>query len=86
MGGSFPKIELYGSGEPTFIIKCGDAYYVTQGAAAFENVKTTNDDEREDVAAVANSFQQIRSGTTPCEAVMVPKSYNLASRQATNRK
>lgn len=73
-------------GDPAFIIKCDNAYYVTQFVAAYDMAKANSDTEREDIQGVIDSFNEIKRNAAVCEAVKVPKSLNLLSRQATNRR
>lgn len=80
------RIELGGSNDPTFIINCGDEYYVTQSVATFNPADATTDQERADIASLKAMYEAAKKDGTVCEAVKLPKSNNVMAFQQTSRR
>lgn len=80
------RIELGGSNDPTFIIKCGDEYYVTQSVATFNSADAATDQERKDIANLKAIYEAAKKEGAVCEAVKLPKSNNVMAFQQTSRR
>jgi hypothetical protein len=78
------NITLGGSLEPTFVIKCGDVYYVTQSVAPYDPAKATTQAQREDVERIRKLFDDARKAAADCcDCVKLPPENNVLAFQHT---
>ena len=77
------RVELGGSSDPTFIIKDGETYYVTQSVATYDLAKAQTAQEKTDVENLVRIFEAAKKAGDSVEAVKLPKSNNVMSFQQT---
>ena len=77
------RVQLGGSNDPTFVIKDGETYYVTQSVAAYDLKQAKSDQEKADVEALIRIFEAAKKAGDSVEAVKLPKSNNVMSFQQT---
>ncbi|WBX85441.1 hypothetical protein [Sphingosinicella microcystinivorans] len=77
------RVQLGGSSDPTFVIKDGETYYVTQSVATYDLKQAKSDQEKADVEALIRIFEAAKKAGDSVEAVKLPKSNNVMSFQQT---
>jgi hypothetical protein len=77
------RVQLGGSSEPTFIIKDGETYYVTQSVATYDLAKAKTAQEKSDVENLVRIFEAAKKAGDSVEAVKLPKANNVMSFQQT---
>lgn len=77
------RVQLGGSSDPTFIIKDGETYYVTQSVATYDLAKAQTAQEKTDVENLVRIFEAAKKAGDSVEAVKLPKSNNVMSFQQT---
>jgi|APHig6443718053_1056840.scaffolds.fasta_scaffold352249_2 hypothetical protein len=77
------RVELGGSSDPTFIIKDGETYYVTQSVATYDLAKAKTAQEKSDVENLVRIFEAAKKAGDSVEAVKLPKSNNVMAFQQT---
>ncbi|MBB4632371.1 hypothetical protein [Sphingosinicella soli] len=77
------RVQLGGSSEPTFIIKDGETYYVTQSVATYNPAEATTDQEKSDIKSLIGIFEAAKKAGGSVEAVKLPKANNVMSFQQT---
>lgn len=75
------QVKLSGSNSPTFIIKVGEAYYVTQSVAKYDKAQATTPEQQQDVDAVIKLFDDTMKSGGGREAVQLPLQNNVMSFQ-----
>ncbi len=77
------RVELGGSSDPTFIIKDGETFYVTQSVATYDLKQAKTAQEKSDVENLIRIFEAAKKAGDAVEAVKLPKSNNVMSFQQT---
>ena len=77
------RVQLGGSSEPTFIIKDGETYYVTQSVATYDLALAKTDQETADIQNLISIFDAAKKAGDTVEAVKLPKSNNVMAFQQT---
>ena len=81
MANTLTQVQLSGSNSPTFIIKSGDAYFVTQSVANYDPKLATTEAQRADIASVAELFANAQKSGGSRDAVELPPQNNVMSFQ-----
>lgn len=79
------RVQLGGSSEPTFIIKDGETYYVTQSVATYDPAQAKSAQEKTDIENLVRIFEAAKKAGDSVEAVRLPKANNVMSFQQTWR-
>ena len=79
------RVQLGGSSDPTFVIKDGETYYVTQSVAVYDPATATTEQEKADIANLISIFEAAKKAGNSCEAVRLPKANNVMMFQQTRR-
>jgi hypothetical protein len=74
-------VQLGGSNNPTFIIKCGDIYYVTQSVAVYDPSKASTDIQRQNIKLLGDLLDS--ASECDCHCAKVPPANNIVSFQQT---
>jgi hypothetical protein len=78
MAKTVTQIQFPGSNSPTFIIKDGESYYVTQSVAKYDRDLAKTEAQSEGYDGVRQLFDQLATAGHRREAVAVPAQNNIS--------